>query len=67
MKEPTPEAATTSSVSGPMIVVVLVVMLGATIFLWRNRYMRRSTAYVTMAILALLLIIVGFSMNRALI
>jgi hypothetical protein len=66
MKEPTPEAATTSSVSGPMVVVVLVVMLGATIYLWRNRYMRRRTAYVTMSVLVVLLIVVGLSMNKAL-
>jgi len=65
MKAP-PEAANTSSVSGPMIVVVLVVMLGATIYLWRNRYMRPRTAYVTMSILVVLLVVVGMSMNQAL-
>jgi len=49
-----------------MIVVVLVVMLGATIYLWRNRYMRPRTAYVTMSILVVLLVVVGMSMNQAL-
>ena len=49
-----------------MVVVVLVVMLGATIYLWRNRYMRRRTAYVTMSVLVVLLIVVGLSMNQAL-
>jgi hypothetical protein len=40
-------------------VVVLVLLLGATIFLWRARYMRRKTAYGTMAVLAIALICLG--------
>ena len=43
----------------PTVVVVLVLMFGATIFLWRARYMRRKTAYGTMAVLGIALIGLG--------
>ena len=66
MKAPTSEAATSPGISSPMIVVVLVVMLGATIFLWRSHYMRRRTAYVTMSVLVLALVVVGIFMNQGL-
>jgi len=43
----------------PAIVVFLVLALGATIFLWRARYIRRRTAYVAMAVIVVGLIIFG--------
>lgn len=46
----------------PTIVVFLVLLLGATIYLWRARYVRRKTAYVIMAFLGVILIAVGISM-----
>jgi hypothetical protein len=52
----------TASLSAPAVVVVLVLLLGATIYLWRARYMRRRTAYVTMGVLAVALILFGLSM-----
>lgn len=44
-----------ASLASPAIVVILILMLGATIYLWRARYIRRKTAYATMAILAIVL------------
>jgi hypothetical protein len=35
--------------------VVLVLLIGATFYLWRARYIRRRTAYVVMAVLAIAL------------
>ena len=39
------------SLSSPAVVVGLVLLIGATIFLWRARYIRRKTAYVWLAVL----------------
>jgi hypothetical protein len=43
----------------PAAVVILVLMFGATIFLWQARYIRRSTAFALMAALAIVLIVLG--------
>jgi hypothetical protein len=60
MKAPAQAAASGSAgLALPTVVVVLVLLLGATIFLWRARYMRRKTAYGTMAVLAIALICLG--------
>ena len=48
-------ATETAGLATPAIVVILVLLLGATIYLWRGRYIRRRTAYITMAILAIAL------------
>ena len=48
-----------ASLASPAPVVILVLLLGATIYLWRARYLRPSTAYCTMAFFAILLIAVG--------
>lgn len=48
-----------AGLASPAIVVVLVLLLGATIYLWRARYLRPSTAYYTMAFLTIALIAVG--------
>lgn len=48
-----------AGLASPAIVVILVLLLGATIYLWRARYLRPSTAYYTMIILAIMLIAVG--------
>lgn len=58
-----PSAGTTSSSSGfasPAIIIILVLILGATIYLWRQRYMRRKTAYVVMGVLTIAIIAAGF-------
>ena len=54
MKVPrTAEAgANSASLAVPAVVVILVLVLGATIYLWRAGYIRRRTAYVTMLVLA---------------
>lgn len=43
----------------PAVVVFLVLALGATIFLWRARYIRRRTAYTMMGVIFVALIIFG--------
>jgi apolipoprotein N-acyltransferase len=61
----TPIAAVSGSsirsadLGGPALVVFLVLALGATIFLWRARYIRRRTAYVAMGVIVVGLIIFG--------
>ena len=47
--------ASSAALASPAAVVVLVLLLGATIYLWRARYIRSRTAYVTMALLAIAL------------
>lgn len=47
------------------MIVILVLMLGAIVYLWRARYLRRRTAYVLMAILVLLLIGAGLSTHHS--
>lgn len=55
-----PASATdTASLGSPTVVVILVLMLGATIYLWRARYIRRTTAYASMAILVLAIAVIG--------
>ena len=51
------------SLASPTLLVILILMLGATIYLWRNRYLRRKTAYVVMAILVVAAIATGISLN----
>jgi len=55
----------TTSLASPAIIVLLVLMLGATIYLWRARYLRPRTAYLAMGILSVLLIILGALMNTS--
>lgn len=60
MKLPNEAAgAGAGGLASPAIVVILVLVLGATVYLWRARYLRSSTAYSLMAFFALLLIVVG--------
>lgn len=47
--------ASSGSLATPAIVVLLVLILGATIYLWRARYIRRRTAYVLMVVIVLAL------------
>ncbi len=55
-----PASATdTASLGAPTVVVILVLMLGATIYLWRARYIRRTTAYALMAILVVAIAVIG--------
>lgn len=51
--------ASSGSLATPAIIVLLVLILGATIYLWRARYIRRRTAYVLMLVLVLALIGLG--------
>lgn len=37
--------------ANPTIIVILVLLLGATVYLWRQRYIHRRTAYGVMATL----------------
>jgi hypothetical protein len=62
MKGPrvTEGGANSASLAIPAIVVILVLVLGATIYLWRAGYIRRKTAYATMLVLVVAL--AGFAM-----
>lgn len=62
MKGPrvTEAGANSASLAIPAIVVILVLVLGATIYLWRAGYIRRKTAYATMLVLVVAL--AGFAM-----
>ena len=51
------EAANSNSLAIPAVVVVLVLILGATIYLWRARYIRRRTAYVLVPILLVAIVV----------
>jgi hypothetical protein len=51
--------AASNSLAGPAVIVVLVLILGATIYLWRARYIRRRTAYVLVPILSAAIVILG--------
>jgi uncharacterized membrane protein len=61
IKSPTAAASAgnSASLATPAIVVTLVLLLGATIYLWRARYIRTRTAYLTMAVLAVALVCLG--------
>jgi hypothetical protein len=48
-----------NSLAAPAVIVVLVLTLGATIYLWRARYIRRRTAYVLVPILSAAIVILG--------
>lgn len=52
--------AGSSAFASPAIIIILVIILGATIYLWRQRYMRRKTAYIVMGVLAIAIIAAGF-------
>ena len=57
MRAPAEAGATGSAALAiPSVVVVLVLLLGATVYLWRARYMRPTTAYVTMVVVTVALI-----------
>ena len=56
------EAGSNTSVVNPIIVVVLVLMLGATIYLWRQRYIHRRTAYGMMAVLVIAIVVAALVM-----
>lgn len=49
-----------SGLTNAAIVVVLVLMIGAVIFLWQAGYMRQRTAVITATLLFVVLALVGF-------
>ena len=53
------EAANSSSLAIPAVIMVLVLILGATIYLWRARYIRRRTAYILVPVLSAAIVILG--------
>lgn len=57
--------STVSTFGSPALVVVLVLLLGFTIYLWRQRYLRRTTAYVAMAVLLIAILVTGFMIYQS--
>lgn len=53
-----------AGVTSQVAIVFLVIALGATVFLWRARYIRRRTSYITMGVLVLAIAVVGTMMYR---
>jgi hypothetical protein len=53
------------SVGSPLLIVVLVVMLGATIYLRHKRFIRRKTSYLMLVILLLALLYAGVSLYNS--
>lgn len=62
MKEPLQAGAGSSALASPAVIVVVVLMLGATVYLWRGGYMHPRTGYVLTIILAIALIALGIYM-----
>ena len=64
IKSPTAaaNAGNSASLTTPAIVIALVLLLGATIYLWRARYIRRRSAYVLMAFCVIALAALAFWM-----
>ena len=62
MKTPITEQAgnSGSGVTSAAVIVVLVLMIGASIYLWKTGYMRPRTAIVTTTLLFIALILVSF-------
>lgn len=62
MKEPVEAGAGGSALASPAVIVVGVLMLGATIYLWRAGYMHPRTGYVLTILLTIALIGLGVYM-----
>lgn len=58
------EALASASVTSQLAVVFLVIAFGATVYLWRARYIRRRSAYVTMGVLGFAILFLGLMMYR---
>jgi hypothetical protein len=65
IKSPTAAASAgnSASLATPAIVVTLVLLLGATVYLWKARYIRRRSAYVLMAVCVIALAVIAFWMS----
>jgi Na+/H+ antiporter NhaC len=61
MRLPNQSAAggASASLASPALVVILVLLIGATVYLWRARYLRPSTAYYTLGFFTVALIVIG--------
>lgn len=61
MRLPNQSAAggASASLARPALVVILVLLIGATVYLWRARYLRPSTAYYTLGFFTIALIVIG--------
>jgi hypothetical protein len=47
------------ALSGPAIITILVITLGATIYLWQTRYIKRQTAFVFAFVVIVALVCIG--------
>ena len=57
MRGPTSSSTTNwSSIGQPMAIVLVVLIIGASIYLWRMRYLRSRAAMITIAMTVLALI-----------
>ena len=62
MKEPVQAGAGGGALANPAVIVVVVLMLGATVYLWRGGYMHPRTGLVLTIVLTIALIVLGIYM-----
>jgi len=54
----------TAALASPAVVVILVLLFGATIYLLVQRYIRPTTGYILMIVFAIAIVWVGILMSR---
>lgn len=65
MKVPLAAADESPSMLGqPLVLILLIIVLGAVVYLRQKRYIRRRTSQVLIAILALVLVLVAWQLYR---
>jgi uncharacterized protein YqgC (DUF456 family) len=59
------ETGASAGMGGPTTLILLILVLGATVYLWRMRYMRRKTFYVVCALVVVLIIADGIAIYNS--
>lgn len=57
--------STTAALASPAVVVILVLLFGATVYLFTQKYIRPTTAYVLMVLFAAAIIWVGVLISHS--
>lgn len=55
----------TAALASPAVIVILVLLFGATVYLFTQRYIRPATGYVLMIFFAIAVVWVGILMSRS--